>query len=126
MLREQHVENALEQQPNLGHVAAVQRNGRKLADVLDGAVPGQAIVHFGNHAQVHAVDAGLFENILHELALARRGEENLIHKLLARMLEKRLERADHVAGFRRESGAWYPGKSMNPLNVYPRCRMLSR
>ena len=54
----------LKSSAELGHLAAVQRNGGKLADVLDGAVPGQAVVHIGNHAQVHAVGAGLLQHVL--------------------------------------------------------------
>ena len=90
--------HALEEQADLGHMAAVQRNGRKLADVFDGAVPGQAVVHVGNHAQIHAMHAGLLQHVLHDSALAGRGEEDLIHKLLAGVLEERVESAHHVAG----------------------------
>ena len=91
------VEDALEDEAEFGNVAAVQRNGRELADVFDGAVPGQAVVHVGNHAQVDAVHARLLEDILDDAALAGGGEEDLVDKLLARMLEERVERADHIA-----------------------------
>jgi hypothetical protein len=108
---------ALEQQADLGHMAAMQRNGGKLADVFDGAVPGQAVVHVGNHAQIHAVLARLLQHILHDPALAGRGEEDLIHKLLAGVLEERIERAHHVAGGAAKRGNRKPGKSMKPLKV---------
>jgi hypothetical protein len=106
----------LKQQASLGHLAAVQRNGRKLANVLDGAVPGQAVVHFGNNAQVHAVGAGLVKHILHDPAFAGSGEEDLVHKLLARMLEERIERTHDIAGGGRKRGT-RTGKSMKPLKV---------
>src|SRR5271157_5980952 len=87
----------------------MQRDRRKLADVLDGAVPGQTIVHIRHHAQVYAVDARLLEDILHDSALARGGKEDFIHKLLADMLEKRIQRSDHIAGTGRQPRSC-PGK----------------
>ena len=101
---EDDIHGALEQQADLGHVAAVQRNGGKLADVLDRAVPGQAVVHIGNHAQIHAVRARLVQNILHNSAFAGSGKEDLIHKLLAGVLEERIERSHHIAGGGGETG----------------------
>ncbi len=92
------VEDALEHQPDLGHRAAMQRNGRKLADVFDGAVPGQAVVEIGNDAQIHPVNARLLQHILDDAALAGGGEENLIDELLAGVLEERIQVADDVAG----------------------------
>ena len=71
-------------------MAAVQGNGWKLADVFDGAVPGQAVVHVGNDAQIDAVGAGLFEHVLHQLALAGRGKEDLVDKQRARACWKRV------------------------------------
>ncbi len=44
------------------------------------------------------------QNILDDAALAGRGEEDLIHKLRARVLEERIERAHHVAGGCRKAG----------------------
>src|ERR1039458_9222564 len=95
-------------------MAAMQRNGGKLADVFDRTVQSQAIVHLGDHAQAHAMDASLFQNIPHNPALTGRGEDDLIYILRADMLEERIERADHVAanrrkariGGRRLAGAW--------------------
>ena len=96
--------HALEQQRHLGHVAAMQRNGRKLANVFDGVVPGEAIVHIGNDTQVHAVRASLLQNVLNDAALTGGSEEDLIHKLLAGVLEERIESANHIAGSCAKSG----------------------
>ena len=74
----------------------MQRDGGKLADVLDGAVPGCAVIHFGDHPQINPVNARLLQHALHDVALARGREENLIDKLLARVLEKHIQRAHHV------------------------------
>ena len=46
------IECPLEQQVDLEDVAAVQRNGGKLAYILDAAIPREAVVHVGNYAQV--------------------------------------------------------------------------
>ncbi len=62
---------ALENQTDLRHMAAMQRNGGKLADVFDGAVPGQAVVHVGNHAQIDAMGARLLEHVLHDVRARR-------------------------------------------------------
>ena len=102
--REEKIEDALEEEPKLGNVAAVEGYGGKLPDVLDWAVPGQSVVHVGNDAQIDAVDAGLFEHVLHEFAFARRGEENLIYKHRARMLKESINGADNFSGGRRETG----------------------
>ena len=91
------VEDALEDQAQFGDFAAVQRNGGKLADVFDGAVPRHAVVQIGNNAQIDAVHARLLQHILDDGALAGSGEENLIDKLLARILEERIQRANDVA-----------------------------
>ncbi len=45
-------------------MTAMQRNGGKLANVLDRAVPGQPVVHIGNHAKINAVDTCLIQHIL--------------------------------------------------------------
>ena len=82
----------------------MQRDGRKLADVFDGAVPRQAVVHVGNHAQIHAVNTGLIEDILHDAAFAGSGEEYLIYKMLAGVLEERIQRANYIAGGRCKAG----------------------
>ncbi len=97
-------------------MAAVQGNGGKLADVLDGAVPGEAVVHIGNHAQVHAVPARPLQNFLHDAALAGSGEKNLIDKMLADILKERIKRPTTSLEFA-EKRAPEPGKSMNPLKV---------
>ena len=94
---EDDVEDALEEQAQLRHVAAVQRNGGELADILDGAVPGQAVVHVGNDAQIDAVLASLNQHVLNDLPLAGRGEEDLVHKVLAGVLEQSIESAHHFA-----------------------------
>ena len=73
-------------------------NGRKLADVFDGAVPGQAVIHVGNHAQIDAVRPRFLEHILHDAALAGRGEEDLVDKLLAGMRKEGVEVADDISG----------------------------
>ena len=42
--------------------------------------------------------------LLHNPALARRGKEDLVHKLLAGMLEELVQRSHNIAGTRREPG----------------------
>src|ERR1035438_8498998 len=78
-------------------MAAVQRNGGELAYIFDRTVPSQAVVHFGNHAQVYPVSPCLHQHVLDDSALTRGGEENLIHKLFSRMLEERFQRSDDIA-----------------------------
>ena len=92
-------------QADLGHMAAVQRNGGKLADVLDRAAPRKAVVHIGNHAHIHTVLARLVQNILHNSAFAGSGKEDLIHKLLAGVLEERIEGSHHVTRGDGKTGA---------------------
>ena len=55
-----------------GNLATMERNGRELADVLDGAVPGESVVEVGNHAEINAVHAGL-SRVHPERFRARRG-----------------------------------------------------
>ena len=76
----------------------MQRDSRELANIFDRTVPGQAVVHFGNHAKVYAVGSSLYQHILDDPAFAWSSEENLIHKMLARVLKERIERANYVAG----------------------------
>ena len=90
------VEDALEDEADLRHRAAMQGDGRKLADVFDGAVPGQAVVEVGNHAQIDPVHPSLLQNTLDDAALAGSGEEDLVDELLARVLEESFEVADDV------------------------------
>ncbi len=78
-------------------MSTMQRNSRKLTDVFDGAIPGEAVVQIRHYAQVDAVHARLFEHVLNDAALAWRGEEYLVDELLASMLEERVERADDIA-----------------------------
>ena len=94
------IEHTLEDEAEFGNMAAVQGNGWKLADVFDGAVPGQAVVHVGNDAQIDAVHAGFLQHILDNAALARSGKKDFVDKLLARMLEERVEGADDVTAGR--------------------------
>ena len=77
-------------------MTAVQGYGWKLPDVLDGAVPGQAVVHVGNDAQIDAMSPGLFEHRMNQLPFARRGEEDFVDKQGARMMEKTIDRADNL------------------------------
>ncbi len=86
----------------------MQRHGGELADVLDGGVPGHGIVNLGNYAKIHAMSARLLQNLLNDVAFARCGEKNLVDKLLAGILEERIERADDVAW--RASGARKPSR----------------
>jgi len=81
----------------------MQWNGRKLADVFDCAVPGKSIVHIWNQAQIHAVGARLFEDIPDDTALTARGKKDFVHKPPADLQEKRVQRADHLAGVRRKT-----------------------
>ncbi len=78
----------------------MQGNGWKLANVLDGAVPGQASVEIGNHAQIDAVHAGFLQHILDNAALTRSGEKDFVDELLARELEERVEGSDDVTAGR--------------------------
>ena len=90
----------MKHEAEFGNLAAMQRNGRELADVFDGAVPGQAVVEIGNHAQIDAVHAGFLEHILNDAALAGSGEKDFVDELLARVLKERVEGADNVAAGR--------------------------
>ena len=78
----------------------MQRDGWELADVLDRAVPGEAVVEVRDHAQIDAMHAGFLEDVLHDAALARGGEEDFVDELLAGVLEERFEGADDIAGRR--------------------------
>src|SRR5580698_622938 len=85
-------------------MATVQRNGWKLADVFDGAVPGQAVVHVGHNAQIYAMDARLLQHRLNDAAISWGGEEYLVDKLLARILEEGIERSDNICRGGPEAG----------------------
>ena len=74
----------------------MQRDGRELADVFNGAVPGKAVVKIGNDAQIDAMHARFFEYVLNHAALAGSGEKNLVDELLACVLEERVEGADDI------------------------------
>src|ERR1700735_1386342 len=78
-------------------MSAMKRYGGKLTDIFDGAVPCQPVIHVRHHAQIHAVNARLIKHVLNDAPFAGRCEENLIHKLLAGVLEKRFEIPHHVA-----------------------------
>src|ERR1039457_2187352 len=83
----------------------MKRNGWELADVLNRAVPGKSVVEIGDNPQVHTVFTGFRQNILHNSALALRGEKDLVHKLLACMLEQRIESADNIPGTGHDPGS---------------------
>ncbi len=53
-----------------------------------GLFQATAVVNLGNNAQIHAMSASLLQNLLNDAALAGRGEENLVDKLLAGILEE--------------------------------------
>ena len=76
----------------------MQGNGGKLADVFDGAFPGQPIVEVGNDAQIDPVHASLLQNTLDNAAFTGRGEKDLVDELLARVLEESFQVADNVLG----------------------------
>src|ERR1700739_111858 len=78
-------------------MAAMERNGWELSNVLDGAVPGEAVVEIRNHAKIDAVHAGVLKDILNDAAFTGRGEEDLVNELLTRVLEERVECADDIA-----------------------------
>src|ERR1035438_628817 len=78
-------------------MSAMEGNGRELADVLDRAVPGEAVIEIGDNAEVNAVHAGLFEYILNNAALAGSGEKYLVDELLTGVLEERIESPNHIA-----------------------------
>ncbi len=98
------IEDALEEQPQFRHLAAVQWDGGKLADVFDGTVPRHAVVHIGNNPKIHAMDARLIQRSLDDAALARGGKEYFIDKLLASLLKERIQRPNHIAFSRYRSG----------------------
>ena len=83
----------------------MQRDRRKLADVLNGAVPGQAVVEIGNYAKIDSLCAGLLQHVLDDAALARSGKENFVDELLAGVLKKSFEVADDVRSHRVDGGA---------------------
>ena len=98
----------------------MQRDGGKLSDVLDGAVPCQPVVEIGHHAQIDSLHARLLQNPLHGFAVAAGGEENLVDEVLARLLEEGIQRAHHFARCRGiVPRPAIPGSqiSMNPLKV---------
>ena len=99
----------------------MQRHGGKLADVLDGAVPGHGVVNLGNYTQVHAVSAGLLQHLLHDVPFAGRGEKNLVDKLLAGILEERIERTHDIARRQRRarSGTRKIDKALEGVSQMP-------
>jgi len=52
-----------------------------------GLYQAYAVVHIRDYAQIDAVNPRLIQHILHNGALAGRGKEDLIDKLLAGVLE---------------------------------------
>src|ERR1700734_3114442 len=82
----------------------MERNGGKLADVLDRVIPGHAIVHIGNHAQIHSLNARLLEHILDDPSFAGGGEEDFVNELFAGVLKKRIERPNDIG--RVDDGSW--------------------
>jgi len=76
----------------------MQRDGGELADILNGRIPSQAVVHFRDDAKIDAVRAGLFEHAVDHAALVGGGEKDLVDKVLAGVLEHGVQVADHVTG----------------------------
>src|SRR5580698_696012 len=75
----------------------MERDGWKLPDVFDWAVPGKAAVHFGNKAKVDTVRTSLFEHILNDFAITGRSEDDLVDKFLARHMKQCVEAAENFA-----------------------------
>jgi hypothetical protein len=79
----------------------VQRDGGKLADVLDRGVPGQAVVEIGHDADVDADGAGLFDQGDDQFLFGGHGEEYLVDEEGAGEREAVADVSDDVglAGF---------------------------
>ncbi len=73
--------------PNIGTSTAMQRNGRKLSDVFNRAVPCQSVVQVGHDSDVDARLTRLLDQPLYQDALARSGKKDLVHKMFARQFE---------------------------------------
>ena len=76
----------------------MQRNGRKLADVLDWAVPGQAVVKLGHNADIDTRLPRLAYDVHDNSGVAGCGEENLVRETLARQLQQLIDGAERIAG----------------------------
>src|ERR1035437_750054 len=72
------VKRALEQEGTDGEVAPVQRDGGKLADVLDWRVPGEAVVEVGDNAYIDAEAPRFFDQGDDQFFLCRDGKEYLV------------------------------------------------
>ena len=95
------VEHALHEEGADGELAAVQRNGGELADILDGGIPGEAVVEVGHDADVDAGGAGLFHERDDELLVGGYGEEDFVDEEGTGKLDGVAHIADdvRVAGF---------------------------
>ena len=97
VLEKTTVQHALQNQTKFGNAAAMQRNRRELADIFDWTVPGKTVVEIRDNAEIDAMSAAFSSTSCTMLAFALRGEEDLVHKLLARMLEERFKSANNVS-----------------------------
>jgi hypothetical protein len=95
--RNDDVESALEEQADFRNLTAMKRDGGELADVLNGAVPGQAVVHIGDHTKGDAMGARLIKHILHDPPFAAGCKENFIDELLAGVLEEGVQGSDNIS-----------------------------
>src|SRR5437764_5919244 len=77
-------------------MSTMQWNCWKLPDVLNWAVPGQAIKHVWNDAKINAVHARQFQCTLHHAVLALRRKEYFIDKQRPSPLKQRVVRADDI------------------------------
>ncbi len=93
---EGEVEQALGQRGADGKVAAVEREGWELAEVLDGGVPGEAVVEVGDGADVDAEAARVLDEAKDEGGFGGDGEEDLVDEELAGEGEEVVEGAGDV------------------------------
>src|SRR5580692_2337986 len=76
----------------------MQRNGRKLADILNRTIPGQAVVKLGHDADIDTSLPRLGNNACHHTRVTRCREKYLIGEILTSQLEHLVEGTEYVAG----------------------------
>jgi hypothetical protein len=93
---EEEVEQALGQGRADGEVAAMEGQGWEGTEVLDGGVPGEAVVKVGDGADVDAEAAGVLDEAEDEGGVGGDGEEDLVDEELAGAGEEVVEGAGDV------------------------------
>ena len=74
----------------------MQRNRRKLADVLHRCIPGQPVIQVRHHPHVNSQRPRLLHHADHQPLIPRHGKENLIHKQRPRQRKAVPHIANHV------------------------------